>query len=720
MTTREWIEEYRRLGWKVLPVPRDRKHPVERGWPDRDSIEATDAERMGETNLGIQTGAVSGLIVLDVDGVLGAQSLSALVEAHGALPSGPRQATGRTEGGMHIIFQWPTELTERRGATVNRVGEGLDVRGFHAMICVEPSVHPSTGNAYRWHNLHLPIPEMPNWLKTLVIRRREVGEGRSSVERASLSRIASILASRECEGPGDGSNAKMGTACHACHLGVRNAEDFVDAAHDWNQRRETPWRGDELRTAFEDAFARFESEGQRPALDRGGELCLARRVLDEIERLWEVMSDRGYLWRYLPDRGVWEKMDDHEIKHLIMEWDGHPTVGGARGPGVLTLNHKFIKGTLACILDSKARPGFFDNPVRGFGFKNGFLAVGNSGFNFVEHDRGHRITEAVGEDWDPTEKCPAWLAFLNDVWIADADAHLKIDFLQEFVGACLIGKATRYQKTIVLEGEGRNGKSIMVDVISSLFPEATVAAIPPQLWTDQYRRAALAGIRLNAMADLPESDMLDSSSIKAIITGDKIDAREIRRSPFSYHPSAGHLFSANSLPGVRDMTEGFWRRWAVLTFGRVFDGRVGRDELYRSLIEEKSGIRVWALEGAKRLLSRGFYEVPPSSEDAVNAWRLGADQVGAFVGEEYRRPEDNEWGMTESMPTLEDLYLRYQAWCVRTGHGRMSSSKLARRMAHLKITTVRDGGRHGRPRVYALLPPEQSEASAARRPPSLN
>src|SRR5689334_11740367 len=110
---------YARRGWRVLPLhtirPDSRctcgkacgrnagKHPRLKDWP---TLATTDADVIRrwwqwwrQANVGIATGA--GLLVLDVDGDVGIESLAALERQHGLLPDTPRSLTGG--GGVHYL-----------------------------------------------------------------------------------------------------------------------------------------------------------------------------------------------------------------------------------------------------------------------------------------------------------------------------------------------------------------------------------------------------------------------------------------------------------------------------------------------------------------------------------------------------------------------------------------------------------------------------------------
>jgi len=107
------------------------------------------------------TGAVSGIIVLDVDPRNdGEQSLAALEAAHGPLPVTVESHTGG--GGRHLFFCHPASPVPT-GPLV----AGLDLKGDGGLVVVPPSLHPS-GARYRWAPGQGPDqrqpPAAPPWL----------------------------------------------------------------------------------------------------------------------------------------------------------------------------------------------------------------------------------------------------------------------------------------------------------------------------------------------------------------------------------------------------------------------------------------------------------------------------------------------------------------------------------------------------------------------------
>jgi hypothetical protein len=124
-----------------------------------------------DANIGIATGARSGVFVLDVDthGEDGMATLAALEAAHGDLPQTVTSATGG--GGLHYYFKLPPD--GRRIGDRTKFAPGLDVCAGRLVVAA-PSLHGS-GNAYAWLDGLGPDDvepaEAPAWLRDLIAGR---------------------------------------------------------------------------------------------------------------------------------------------------------------------------------------------------------------------------------------------------------------------------------------------------------------------------------------------------------------------------------------------------------------------------------------------------------------------------------------------------------------------------------------------------------------------
>jgi len=153
---------YARCGWPVFPL--DGKKPRTRnGFKDASVIPEQIREwwtRWPDAGIGVPTGELSGVVVLDVDARHGGkEALTRLEVEHGNLPETARAKTG---SGQHWYFQHPGTLY--RNATGWPV-PGLDLRGDGGYVAVPPSPHPN-GSSYEWYRSpeEVDVAPLPSWL----------------------------------------------------------------------------------------------------------------------------------------------------------------------------------------------------------------------------------------------------------------------------------------------------------------------------------------------------------------------------------------------------------------------------------------------------------------------------------------------------------------------------------------------------------------------------
>ena len=180
---------YARRGWRVFPlhVPDGNgcschqgsactsigKHPLDHpedlvnGVLDATADEALIErwwERWPGANIGLATGAVSGIFVLDIDPRHdGDDQLLQLTKQHGKLPDTPQVLTGG--GGVHYYFRHPGfPVTNRAGK--NGLAPGVDVKGEGGYVVAPNSLHPN--GTYVWelssHPEDVTLSDAPAWL----------------------------------------------------------------------------------------------------------------------------------------------------------------------------------------------------------------------------------------------------------------------------------------------------------------------------------------------------------------------------------------------------------------------------------------------------------------------------------------------------------------------------------------------------------------------------
>ncbi len=143
------------------------KHPrTKNGWKDASADPKVIKDwwrRWPRANVGIVTGATTGIVVLDVDPRHGGEkSLEELLRTYGPIPTTWMCHTGG--GGRHFYFKHPGGTFRNKPSLL----PGIDLRGDGGYIVAPPSLH-ATGQTYEWGLSSriggVELADMPGWLR---------------------------------------------------------------------------------------------------------------------------------------------------------------------------------------------------------------------------------------------------------------------------------------------------------------------------------------------------------------------------------------------------------------------------------------------------------------------------------------------------------------------------------------------------------------------------
>ncbi|MFZ2720229.1 MAG: bifunctional DNA primase/polymerase [Minisyncoccia bacterium] len=158
----EWALDYRKRGWSVIPVNKDKIPHSGFPWKAyQTELPSEEEMRMWwkqwpNSNIAVITGKISGVVALDLDIKHGRKSSE--------FPIPPTAAARSGSGGEHFFFKYPQQGFKSAGGVS---GNGVDIRGDGGYIVLSPSVN-AKGGKYEW--LVPPeegISDVPEWLLKL-------------------------------------------------------------------------------------------------------------------------------------------------------------------------------------------------------------------------------------------------------------------------------------------------------------------------------------------------------------------------------------------------------------------------------------------------------------------------------------------------------------------------------------------------------------------------
>lgn len=382
-------------------------------------------------------------------------------------------------------------------------------------------------------------------------------------------------------------------------------------------------------------------------IKRGSQVEIADHLLDG-----EVF-DGVDLYEFDEHSGVWARISLHEFGRRVCDLDGLeiPPKDEKSKPKYINVSADMAAGVTktATMRADQIDPSVW-SARQGFACLNGWVTPRGLEPLRREHYARHQLAVA----YDENARAPRWEQFLRES--CDDESIL---ILQEFVGAALFGDASRFEKALVLWGDGGNGKSVFAEMVSLLFGQREISSYTPHSFNDNGTKADLRTRRLNVVMELPERELLDTGSIKAVITGDLIAARRpFDVEPINFRSKAAHLFCCNLLPDTRNTDKGFWRRWLTVGFNRV----PAKPDPYLKdkLAAELAGIVRWAVIGYLRLKEQGQFSTAASEQEIKDAWSDATNPVKMFVKQCMDLDEDAATSSTR-------VYEAYTEWCNRTG-----------------------------------------------------
>jgi hypothetical protein len=150
-------------GWEVFPCRRDKSPITRHGYKEATTDLAIIAgwwRLWPDASIGASVPASS--LVIDID-PRRSGDLAKLIELVGPLPATLTVWSGRNDGGRHLYFRRPSDLV----TASTRLPQGIDLKDGGKGYCImPPSIHPATGEPYRWE-IHEPAI-MPYRLQELL------------------------------------------------------------------------------------------------------------------------------------------------------------------------------------------------------------------------------------------------------------------------------------------------------------------------------------------------------------------------------------------------------------------------------------------------------------------------------------------------------------------------------------------------------------------------
>ena len=231
-------------------------------------------------------------------------------------------------------------------------------------------------------------------------------------------------------------------------------------------------------------------------------------------------------------------------------------------------------------------------------------------------------------------------------------------YMWDHLASSLIGTNDNQSFNIYV-GSGRNGKSVLVNLMSKILGEYK-ATVPITLITQKRNSIGgtsseivqLMGVRYAVMQEPTKGDKINEGIMKEITGGDPIQGRALFKEAVTFIPQFKLAVCTNTLFDIKSNDDGTWRRIRVCDFKSKFLDKPYEDEekfpkddypyqfpIDRQ-IEEK--FEDWAPVMLSMLVNiafktNGFVKDCPIVLQSSNKYREGQDYLAEFVKERVRK-----------------------------------------------------------------------------------
>lgn len=267
----------------------------------------------------------------------------------------------------------------------------------------------------------------------------------------------------------------------------------------------------------------------------------------------------------------------------------------------------------------------FEPPEGLVNLENGVLNVKTK--ELLDHDADYNFRYKLSHRFDLSATAPKFIEFLDFIFDGDADL---VRLIGEIMGYTLIGGEPFKHKAFIFYGEGRNGKSTLLDVIKELLGKHSVSAVSMQRINEPFSMVRMDGKLANIVEESP--GMINAEAFKNIVSGGEVSAARKHMDEFDLKIKARMFFACNDYPHFKDSSKGLKDRLTIIPFNKYIPERERDSKIKERLFKEMPGILNFALEGYSRLLENNLqFTKSKAVEASVSEYLSETDSVVSWA-----------------------------------------------------------------------------------------
>lgn len=344
-------------------------------------------------------------------------------------------------------------------------------------------------------------------------------------------------------------------------------------------------------------------------------------------------------------------------------------------------------------LDVMIRENTPSADARWIAFKNGLYNLDTD--QFVDFEPGIIITNRIECDYNPAANSDLANHVLDKLSCHDADIRA---LLEECIGYCFY-RRNELRKAFILTGDKANGKSTYLDMVKTLLGDVNTSALDLKELGDRFKTAELFGKLANIGDDIGDEFIANAAIFKKLVSGDRVNTELKGQNPFEFNNYAKMLFSANTIPRIKDQSGAVLDRLIIVPFNATFSkDDADFDPYIKYKLREPAVLEYLAkigIEGLKRVMVNQRFTVSDKSKAELKTYHLDNNPIELWFQE------------TDIMDILHNsnkaVYRGYSTFCAGANLKPLSAvafSRLVNKHFGLKIVDKKIDGK--KCRVYMM------------------
>lgn len=284
------------------------------------------------------------------------------------------------------------------------------------------------------------------------------------------------------------------------------------------------------------------------------------------------------------------------------------------------------------------------------------------------------LTYQMKFDYDAAADCPEWKKALIKMFPDDSEAIISV--LQEMFGYTFLYGEAPADTLFYLWGRGRNGKSIISNVLKALHGAENIAGVPLAEIGKGFNLSAIYDKWVCLCPENAQDKLLDTSTLKALTGRDAIKVEKKYETPFTASITTKIIVNSNHYLRTDDTSAGFWERILPIPFKVTFlsknEYNARKKSLYfrmrdtgleQKLMRELPGIFNWSIEGLRRLKENKWVFTKSEEITALkNEMLMYCKPVTAFVIQCVTQGnKDKRKGRTDRIPSSK-VHHKFLSW----------------------------------------------------------